>query len=313
MNTEKLVLLAKGTIKRIPGLAHRPMGTGGTIDSRYCYSVWFRHLLKWNQVYSNNIPETVAELGPGDSLGIGLAALLSGCNHLYALDVFKYWDNERNLRIFDELTSLFMNRESIPDNNEYPRIRPVPSTFEFPSHVLNEKILKESLSPDRIESIRRELININDTKNSFIKYKIPWHDADVIEPETVDFIYSQAVLECVDEPDHTYKAMNRWLKPGCLMSHTIDLKSHLTKEWNGHWLFSDLEWDIAKGRSSYLFNRLPLSSHKKLFSENGFRIINEEKVRSENLLKRSELAGKYRNLSEEDLTTSGVYILAVKE
>jgi hypothetical protein len=312
MNTEKLVLIVKGTLKRVPGIVNKPSGTGGTIESRYCYSVWLRHLLNWNHVYPGT-PDTVAELGPGDSLGIGLAALLSGSNRLYALDVIKYWDNEVNLRVFDELTSLFMNRENIPGSDEYPRIRPVPSSFDFPSHVLNEKMLGKSLSHDRIENIRREIMDINNPGNNYIKYKIPWHDMSVIEDESVDFIYSQAVLECVDEPGHTYNAMNKWLKHGGLMSHTIDLKSHITKEWNGHWLFSNSQWNIAKGRSNYLFNRMPASEHLKLHSENGFRIIISEAVTLANKLTREDLNKKFRNLTDDDITTSGLYILSVKE
>jgi len=31
------------------------------------------------------IPQKVAEFGPGDSCGIGLAAMLSGCNKIFAL------------------------------------------------------------------------------------------------------------------------------------------------------------------------------------------------------------------------------------
>lgn len=312
MNTEKLVLLAKGTIKHIPGFLAKPAGTGGTSESRYCYSVWLRHLLNWSHVHPG-LPDTVAELGPGDSLGIGLAALLSGINRLYALDVIKYWDNEVNLRIFDELTELFRNRENIPGSDEYPRIRPVPASFDFPSHVLTETILGKSLSKDRIENIRRELLDINNPANRYITYKIPWHDINAIESESVDFIYSQAVLECVNEPDHTYNAMNKWLKHGGLMSHTIDLKSHITKEWNGHWIFSDIQWDIVKGRSTYLFNRLPASEHSKLHSEHGFRIIISEAVTIANKLTRNDLNKKFRNLTDIDLTTSGLYILSQKE
>lgn len=311
MNTEKLILISKGMLKRIPGLTHKPSGTGGTIESRYCYSVWLRHLLKWNHVYKT-IPETVAELGPGDSLGIGLAALLSGCEHLFALDVIKYWDNDRNLRIFDELTSLFCNREKIPDNDEYPRIRPVPASFIFPSGILDNSLLDKSLSVARVDAIKREITDINNPDNSYIKYKIPWFDTGIIEADSIEFIFSQAVLECIDDLDHTYNAMHQWLKPGGLMSHTIDLKSHLTKEWNGQWQFSDMEWNMVKGSKEYLFNRLPYSEYLNYQSTYGFETIILEKSRNENHLKREQLAEKFRNLSEDDITTSGVYILSRK-
>src|SRR5687767_9884078 len=61
-------------------------GSGGTTSARYCYSVWLRHLVKAHESGLNSNPGNVAELGPGDSLGVGIAALLSGADHYYALD-----------------------------------------------------------------------------------------------------------------------------------------------------------------------------------------------------------------------------------
>ena len=53
---------------------------------------------------------TVAELGPGDSLGTGIAALLSGVEKYYALDVKPYFNNAINLEMFDRLLELFQRR-----------------------------------------------------------------------------------------------------------------------------------------------------------------------------------------------------------
>jgi hypothetical protein len=78
----------------------------------YCYEVWLKHLtLLWANGL-RTIPDTVAELGPGDSLGTGLAALLSGANHYYALDIIRYADTPRNLMIFDQLVDLFQRRRA---------------------------------------------------------------------------------------------------------------------------------------------------------------------------------------------------------
>ena len=110
MNRENLTSIVKGTFKHIPGIKNiLSQRTGGTIESRYCYSIWMRHLMHWN-IYNDNVPEIVAELGPGDSLGTGLCSLLSGSKQLYALDVIKYWDNQRNLKIFENRT---LNNETM--------------------------------------------------------------------------------------------------------------------------------------------------------------------------------------------------------
>jgi len=72
-------------------------GTGGTDSARYCYSVWLRHLVMAKKNDLNPYPKIVAELGPGDSIGIGLAALISGCEKYYGFDVVEYANIERNL------------------------------------------------------------------------------------------------------------------------------------------------------------------------------------------------------------------------
>lgn len=314
MDIEKQILIAKGTLKHIPGIkkilpAHK---TGGTIESRYCYTVWLRHLKNWSR-YNSTVPVTVAELGPGDSLGTGFAALLSGSSHLYAFDVEKYWDNDRNLKIFNELVDLFLNRSPLPDHKIYPKVRPVPDDFGFPSYIITEEILSRSLSTERLDAIRNEIMDIDNGSNTFIKYKIPWQDPAVLDPDTVDFIYSQAVLECIDDLDNTYRAMCRWLKTTGLMSHTIDFKSHgLTMEWNGHWKFSDAEWFLVKGGRSFLINRQPLSTHIAMHDKYGFEILESQEVRRENRIEKHSLAERFRNLSDEDLTTSGVYLLSKK-
>jgi hypothetical protein len=314
MNLEKQILVAKGAVKMLPGVKKliQPMKTGGTIESRYCYSVWLRHLFHWSN-FNPYIPDTVAELGPGDSIGTGLAALLSGSNHLFALDVVKYWNNERNLKIFEELVELFRKKAAIPGPQDYPRVRPAIDDYSFPSRILTDEMLKKSLADERLNAIRHEITHIDDPSNAFIRYKIPWQDYDIINRNSVDLIYSQAVLECIDGLDNTFIAMCRWLKPYGLMSHTIDMKSHnLTREWNGHWKFSETGWFFVRGGRKYLLNRQPLSTYVSMHSKHGFEILVQKTVKRENLIAQESFAKEFRNLSEEDKTTSGVYLLSKK-
>ena len=314
MNKEKLAPIVKGLVKHIPGvkkfLSNR---IGGTIESRYCYSVWMRHLHHWN-IFNNGVPENVAELGPGDSLGIGLASLLCGTKHLYALDVVKYWDNKRNLEIFEELVALFRSRANIPDDIEYPLIKPKLESYNFPSGILSDNLLQETLAESRLNAIRKEIMDIDSPANSFIKYYIPWNGSGIIKPGCIDFIFSQSVLQHVEDFENAYSAMKKWLKPSGLMSHTIDFKSMgVTPSWNGYWMFSDFEWNIVKGGKVFLINRQPFSKHMELHSKYGFKILINVPTRSENKLNRNQLSGKFRNLSEEDITTSGTYIVSKSE
>lgn len=93
----------------------------------------------------------MAELGPGDSLGIGLAALISGTARYHALDVFEYANIERNIRIFEELVELFRRREKILVDDES-------DFYDFPSHILDENRLRDSLAEKRLERIRHSIL-----------------------------------------------------------------------------------------------------------------------------------------------------------
>ncbi len=314
MRKEKLKPIVKGLIFHMPFVKRiKSYRTGGTIESRYCYSVWLRHLIMFNSV-QNGVPKKVAELGPGDSLGIGIAALLSGCQCIIALDVIKYWDVERNLKIFEELIVLFKNKAPIPDNNEYPAVSPRLNNYDFPNNIISDEILEESLSEQRIDAIREEIKNIDNPQNTHIKYYIPWEDNKIIRPETVDFVYSQAVLEHVENLERTYEAIYKWLTKGGVMSHSIDFKSHgTTKSWNGYRTYSEFEWKIVKGGRVFLINRIPYSVHIELQKKNNFKILKNITAKMNNNISKNQFAINFKNLSEEDMTTSKVYMLSIKE
>lgn len=315
MYIQKIFPLVTGAIKHIPGIKSLlSKSTGGTNNARYCYSVWLRHLHFLNRYNNNKIPEVIAELGPGDSIGIGLSALLSGAKKLFLFDVIDYTDKDRNLKVFDEIYELFKNRASIPDNNEFPKVKPFLENYSFPSDVLTNKVLDCSLDEFRIEKIRNEIKNITNESNEIIHYRVPWYEYSIIDEGSIDLIYSQAVLEHIDDLKNTYEAMAKWLKPNAFMSHTIDFKSHgITKLWNGHWLFNHLEWEIVKGGKVYLLNRQPLSKHINLHKEFNFNILFHKKVEKTNEISNKYLAKEFRTLSDEDLTTTGVYILSKKD
>lgn len=288
--------------------------TGGTGSARYCYSVWMRHLiLGLAHRQTPRLPAIAAELGPGDSIGIGLAALLSGVERYYALDLVRYTDLRKNLGIFDELVGLFRSRASVPAEDEFPFLFPKLTNYEFPLHLLDSAQLDRALSAQRIEKIKSSLER-SAREDSMIVYKAPWSDAAVIREHSVDLIYSQAVLEHVDNLADAYETMHRWLKPQGTMSHQIDFKCHGKADtWNGHWTYSDLAWKLVVGRRPYLLNRVPHSEHVRLLRESRFRIVSDNVIHTPSVLHRTQLARRFRALSEVDLTTSGAFVVAVPQ
>ena len=304
----------KGMATYVPG-AYQMLSrkrTGGTDSARYCYSVWLRHMVMMRKHGSSAAPRSVAELGPGDSLGIGLAALLTGSAEYYACDLHQYANPERDTEILRELVSLFRAREPIPGEEEFPRVIPRLDSYEFPSDLLLERGTQTTWADPRIERIRWSIENRNDEK-SVLRYAAPWHDSDVIRTGSVDLVFSQAVLEHVDDLRFTYRTMYSWLKPHGLMSHSIDFRCHGTAdEWNGHWTYSDLTWKAVKGRRLYSLNREPHSTHLRLLQETGFEPLCDVRTQTPSRLGASDLARRFKNLSEQDLTTSGTYVQAFR-
>jgi SAM-dependent methyltransferase len=305
--------IAKGILTFIPCVRRLlPRGsTGGTNSAAYCYEVWMKHLTMLWEHGMHSLPASLAELGPGDSLGIGLAAMLSGVDRYYALDVVRFSDTDSNLAVFEELVSLFKARA--PGSNKgWPEYDAYLDENLFPSHILTNDVLDASLSVERIGLIRNALLDPGSENNGIgIKYMVPWSDEDVIEEETVDLILSHAVLEHVVDLEATYSALHRWLRPGGMMSHQIGFTSHgITEKWNGYWAISERMWRIILGKRPYLINRQPCSVHMDLMRRNAFKIICLMKKYRADGIQRSELSPYWKDISDDDLTCSDIYVQA---
>lgn len=306
--------LTRGLISYLPGFNHPIFTkTGGTSSARYCYSVWLRHLAMAEEYRSlEQMPKIVAELGPGDSLGMGLCALLSGVEKYYAFDVVKYANSPKNLEIFEELVNLFKNKRPIPDDKEFPLVKPYLDNHSFPDKILTDDLLKAALKEERLNMILDSIKN-PESKDSVITYQVPWNDSSVIQKNSVDMIFSQATLEHIDKIEEAYKTMFDWLRLDGFMSHQIDLKCHgMSSNWNGHWTYSDLKWKLFRGKREWLLNRLACSDHLKIITTCGFKIIQTVKIEQQNHLKKSRIAKKFKHLTDKDLETSGIFILAKK-
>lgn len=280
-------------------------GAGGTTSARYCYSIWLRHLSLANQHGLNTDPRAIAELGPGGSLGVGFAALLSGATHYYALDAVSHEaeDKPRNEAIWKELRALFAARERIPDEEEFPRVRPTLPSYQFPTQLAKE----------RLDAASQWAARANLPWQA-IRFICPWEREDALPSQSVDWVISQAALEHVDNLDLAYRAMAVWLRPGGIMSHQIDFKCHNSAEtWDGHWTYGDRLWRTIRGRRPDLINRQPLSTHLRLLEEHGFEIVYVQPIMAPSTVPPHRLSPQFRRLlTETDRTTSGAYVLASK-
>lgn len=288
----------------------------GTSTARYCYSVWMRHLILANQHGPlEGVPQTVAELGPGNSLGTGLAALISGASKYYAFDVVTYLPNEANLVIFDRLVELFEERAELPGRDEFSAIKTQLDDHQFPSHILTEEHLAKALAPERIAKLRMALAKCGQAidLDSPITYVVPWFASSSVSKASVDMVFSMSVFEHIDDLSQAYDACSSWLKPDGIMSHEIDFRCHgLTKEWNGHWGHSELVWKVIRGRRPFLINRQPHSVHVAHLQDHQFEILANWPQFSDKGLRRNDLSSNFSKLPDNDIRTHNAYLLARK-
>ncbi|MGE0470220.1 MAG: methyltransferase domain-containing protein [Nitrospira sp.] len=286
-----------------------PVGTGGTVSAQYCYSVYLRHLVMADQHGLPTVPRTVVELGPGDSMGIGLMALLTGAERYYSLDAVRHASIETNLLVFDELVQLLRVQAPIPSGDKFTEILPALSDYRFPTQILRQGRLTQALAPERLKSLRNALAS--NMIRAPIYYLAPMGRTSEIPSNSVDLIVSQAVMEHVEQLEETYVECFRILKPGGYMSHQIDFRCHDTaSEWNGHWKYSDLTWRLMRGGHPWFINRQPCSTHIGISRQVGFTIHAEIRQCSAFGISRKKLAGSFKSLSDHDFLTAGVFLLA---
>ena len=285
----------------------RRASTGGSDSARYCYSVWFRHLTRLDRCGFQVNGAHIGELGPGDSLGIGLASLLSGSARYVGLDIVPYSAKIDLEKMLDELLGMYVKQERVPDDKEFPSVRPWIDSYEFPDHVVDQRNVST-----KAEEIRNQL---RDGLNSgtLLEYRVPWMSLPQIEEASLDLIFSQAVLEHVDSLEATYRAMFAWLKPGGYASHVIDFRAHgRSPFWNGHWAYSDWQWRLVRGKREFLLNREPLSTHLLLAKKVGFELPLVERNQTPHGLEVPALAPRFRRIDADDAQTSVVFLILQK-
>lgn len=284
----KLPHIIKGTLTYVPPLNAwriRRGSTGGTDSPHYCFSMWHRHLGALSKVGFNPHGTRMAELGPGDTIGLGLAALLSGVGQFIGLDLVPYAQGSDPVQIFDELCRIAADAED-------------------PSRRL-------ALSQSEIQRLRTDLQRgINNTET--IRYQAPW-SVSSIRKESLDLVLSMGVLQSVDQLEETYETMFEWLRPGGFASHWIAFSAcHLSPYWNGHWAYSELEWNLVRGKREFLLNREPLSTHLRISKSTGFEILSMTPMAGVDGLPQEALAAGFRNLDPLDSRTCGAQVVLRK-
>ena len=323
----RLKLLVKRCVERIPGgrlclafrraVLRRPSAGGVPILrtselAPYNFGVWLRHMIEAHAQGLPTCPRTVCEIGPGKTVGAGLAALISGADRYIAIDGKPTWDTEKNLAMVDGLVEMFRRRSARDATGDDLPEGAMLST-EFPAHVLSDGRMEKCLEPGRLRRIRESIVRVN-RNDSCIRYIVqksgdPMHELD----GSADMIFSQAALEHVGELSLTYERMSRWLAPGGFVSHQIDFQCHgAASDWNGHWAYSDPVWQFIHVGAEPLINRVPYSGHMRLMRFHGFALVTERRRQDRSGMSRAMLAPRFWRMSSDDLTTRGAFVQAVR-
>jgi SAM-dependent methyltransferase len=307
INSWKVPHIAKGLLTYVPALNAlrvRRAATGGSNSPRYCYAVWMRHLVTLAACGVTVKDAAVGELGPGDTTATGLAALLSGARTYVGLDAISYPGNANLDMMLEELARLFLRREPIPDHREFPRVRPRLDSYDFPAGLIDTRMLDAKIR------VLRGALKEGATNGDVISYRAPWTSVFDVAPGSLDVIFSQAVLQYVDDLEKAYQAMFTWLKPGGTCSHATGLgANNFSPYWNGHWAYTDREWRMVRGRREFLLNRATLSTHIAYARRAGFQVVLHSREYATDGLPIAALSRRFQEHDEEDLRTRGVVMI----
>jgi hypothetical protein len=277
--------------------------------------VWLRHLTLIARHVGPFHPRTMVELGPGDSIGLGLAALLTGVESYVGLDVLEHASTVTNLRVLDELVELFRRRAPIPGERDFPLLYPRLPSYEFPSGLLDEQRLAERTAPANVAALRAAVKRLG-IEGTSVQYCCPWTPSSVA-PSSIDLVVSQVVLEDMDHTETrddlrtNLAAMARWLRPGGVMSHHIDFSCPGADAWNHHWAYGDVAWSLVRGKRPYYVNRAPLSEYVALLETMGCSVVGIERLVRDGL-SRDQAAARFRELPEQDFHTASALLVVVK-
>jgi len=293
----KVPHIVKGILTYVPLLQRwrsRAALSGGTDSADYCYRAWLRHLLALSEHGFRIDGARIGELGPGDSIATGLAALLSGGDQYCGLDAIRYSAQVDLEKMLAEIAELMVAKVRLRDGR-------------FPDDAINWAAL-----PAKIETVRAA-IRAGVNNSEVLRYRAPWTTASIISSGSLDLIFSEGVLQCIDDLAGTYGAMFAWLKPGGFASHAVGFSgAYLSPYWNGHWAYSDLEWRLVRGRRPFLLNREPASTHIRCAEQAGFEVLAVNRAYYGGGLDVSSLAPRFRAMNPDDLQTSRAILVLRK-
>jgi hypothetical protein len=286
-------------------------GTGGSDNSKYCYSVWLRHLNLINQSTKPLNKEKFLEIGPGDSLGVTFCAYLSGFNQCSAIEVVDHLQKNSLNEIARSLIEYYEAQQEIPGNLDFPNLAP-----KIKDHSFNKEKYIQNDFAERQSNLLKWCDGFSKKRqHKPIEYKVaPWLNQTSLFKD-LDLILAQSVFQYLNT-EEALNTIRPWLKTGGLISTQIDYSSHgLTIDFNGHWAIPEIVWKLIKGKRPFFLNRKTHSETKETIEKCGFKIIySQPELRRSVLTQESSLLKRtrYEKLPKSDFEISHSHFILEK-
>jgi len=243
------------------------------IRNQKIYNSIINSLRKYDKNYSFK-DKKILEIGPGKSLLLAIIFILKGAKKVYLVDKYKkIFDNSINLMLYNLFIKYYITRHN--------------------SHNFTD-----------FDSIKKKIIYFS--KNAIENFNI-------LRKETIDFIFSNAVLEHVYNLKLTIEKINLLLKKGGITYHQVDLKDHVhirDKCYLDFLKYPEKYWRFIGDT-----NRIRYSQYLKIFKKFNFDLleINSRKLKSKGIsIIKKDFNKEFQKLSDEDLSIISFNILAKK-
>ncbi len=248
--------------------------------------------------YTSVKDKTYLDLGCGKHHPFGHSAImyLNGAKKTIAFDLDKYDDNSRaSEALYDLLADCALNRKKwmvTNDNSEKDFISRIDS---FDSDKLRLGNLSGGIKKNPLNHIQGNIENIDIPDNS------------------IDILTSKSVLEHFLNFEAAMKNYYRFMASNSYSFHSIDLVDHRAyknKNKYNYWSFltENEEW------TDNLCNRLRSSEIKEIFEKVGFKVLEWDEIKRPLPQKlRIKLKGRFKDMSDDELSVIGVKCILFKE
>ncbi len=214
--------------------------------------------------------KTVLEVGPGNSLGIGLLFLAHGARKVYLIDRFKhlFWD-DRDIAYHQEII-MKIEESSLPFASSAAEA----VSFDRGTIVCN---------PDKLE------------------YRFSDSATLPLEASSVDCVFSNAVLEHVHRIKDAIQEFARVTRKGGIGIHEVDLRDHFFQQTPLRLLqYPDWLWNLMAWNRPGYTNRLRFSDYMKHFDDEGFK-IGKEIILKKYVEKIQGVSGRFQKYPPDEL------------